>query len=255
MTKKSSSQSAFFNVRVLIGLFIFMAGAFLALLSFGTFSSVFAQANGTKPNRQAVLPRNDALGNALSSGGGTREEMAAGLAQALNIINPPACVAGSEMFPDVPASSPFCPFIEELSRRGITGGCGGGNFCPGDPVTRQQMAVFLVKILGSDLSRAHAMINRDATVSDEYLKGVWTVRRPAAEPTGVYCLTAEGFDRTINPAIVTIEWGQSSGSDLLAYWRRSALDCDAGEYEVRTYNFPGGVATLTNNIEFLITLP
>jgi hypothetical protein len=49
------------------------------------------------------------------------------------------------MFNDVPASNPFCPFIEELSRRGITGGCGGGNFCPGDPVTRQQMAVFLVK--------------------------------------------------------------------------------------------------------------
>jgi hypothetical protein len=54
------------------------------------------------------------------------------------------------MFDDVPASSPFCPFIEELARRGITGGCGGGNFCPGDPVTRQQMAVFLIKALGSE---------------------------------------------------------------------------------------------------------
>ena len=28
---------------------------------------------------------------------------------------------------------------------GITAGCGGGNFCPAAPVTRAQMAVFLLK--------------------------------------------------------------------------------------------------------------
>ncbi len=31
--------------------------------------------------------------------------------------------------------------------RGITGGCGNGNYCPNNPVTRQQMAVFLLKAL------------------------------------------------------------------------------------------------------------
>jgi hypothetical protein len=56
-----------------------------------------------------------------------------------------ACVPGQEMFNDVPASSPFCPWIEELARRGITGGCGGGNYCPSASVTRAQMAVFLVR--------------------------------------------------------------------------------------------------------------
>jgi hypothetical protein len=69
------------------------------------------------------------------------------LAQALNLPQPPVCVAGQEMFNDVPASSPFCSYIEELARLGIAGGCGGGNYCPGDPVTRQQMAAFLVKAL------------------------------------------------------------------------------------------------------------
>jgi hypothetical protein len=49
------------------------------------------------------------------------------------------------MFNDVPASSPFCPWIEELVRRGITSGCGGGNYCPSASVTRAQMAVFLVR--------------------------------------------------------------------------------------------------------------
>src|SRR5213079_2261045 len=41
MKKKSTSQSAFFNLRVLIGLFTVLAGVFLALVGFGAF---FAQA-------------------------------------------------------------------------------------------------------------------------------------------------------------------------------------------------------------------
>jgi subtilisin len=57
---------------------------------------------------------------------------------------PPACPASSSSFIDIAPSSPFCPWVTELARRGITGGCGGGNFCPGNPVNRAQMAVFLV---------------------------------------------------------------------------------------------------------------
>ena len=57
---------------------------------------------------------------------------------------PPACTG---VFPDVPCSNPFAPWIEQLAEEGITGGCGGGNYCPGNPVIRQQMAVFLLKAL------------------------------------------------------------------------------------------------------------
>src|SRR5947199_7476655 len=39
MKKKSTSQSAFFNLRVLIGLFVVLAGVFLALVGFGAFSA------------------------------------------------------------------------------------------------------------------------------------------------------------------------------------------------------------------------
>src|SRR5437764_8949881 len=42
MKKKSTSHSAFFNVRVLIGVFIVLAGVFLALIGFGTFSGLTA---------------------------------------------------------------------------------------------------------------------------------------------------------------------------------------------------------------------
>lgn len=51
-------------------------------------------------------------------------------------------------FGDVPTSHPFFQFIEALAASGITGGCGGGNYCPDTALTRGQMAVFLAKALG-----------------------------------------------------------------------------------------------------------
>ncbi len=63
---------------------------------------------------------------------------------------PPPAVG---IFNDVPASDPFAPWIEELFHRGVVAGCnapGGPNYCPNDPVLRQQMAVFLLRtLLGS----------------------------------------------------------------------------------------------------------
>jgi uncharacterized delta-60 repeat protein len=47
------------------------------------------------------------------------------------------------VFVDVPVSSPYARWIEELFARGITGGCAQGMYCPDDPVLREQMAVFL----------------------------------------------------------------------------------------------------------------
>jgi hypothetical protein len=49
------------------------------------------------------------------------------------------------VFLDVPSGSFAAAWIEELFNEGITGGCGGDNYCPGSSVTRQQMAVFLLK--------------------------------------------------------------------------------------------------------------
>jgi hypothetical protein len=69
----------------------------------------------------------------------------------LGFLNPPPCVAGAEVFADVPASSPFCRWIEELVRRGVVSGCGGGNYCPLAAVTREQMAVFLTVTFGLTL--------------------------------------------------------------------------------------------------------
>src|SRR4051812_12465520 len=51
MKKKSTSQSAFFNVRVLIAAAFCLIGIALALLGFGAFSSAFAQTKGLRTNQ------------------------------------------------------------------------------------------------------------------------------------------------------------------------------------------------------------
>ena len=55
---------------------------------------------------------------------------------------PPSCLG---VFPDVACPGLFADWIEELASEGITAGCGGGDYCPLSPVTREQMAVFLLK--------------------------------------------------------------------------------------------------------------
>jgi hypothetical protein len=60
-------------------------------------------------------------------------------------VSPPPDTAS---FGDVSTSHPFFQFVEALKASGITGGCGGTNYCPDSPLTRGQMAVFLAKALG-----------------------------------------------------------------------------------------------------------
>jgi hypothetical protein len=45
MKKKSTSQSAFFNLRVLLGLVVALGDVCIALLGIGAFSNASAQAN------------------------------------------------------------------------------------------------------------------------------------------------------------------------------------------------------------------
>jgi len=60
-------------------------------------------------------------------------------------VSPPP---GTPSFADVPASDFGYQYIEALRASGITGGCGGPNFCPDQFLTRRQMAIFLAKALG-----------------------------------------------------------------------------------------------------------
>jgi len=77
-----------------------------------------------------------------------RQQMAVLLLRTLEGASyvPPACTDAT--FTDVPCDSPFAPWVYDLVARNITGGCGSGLYCPVNPATRGQMAVFVVKTFG-----------------------------------------------------------------------------------------------------------
>jgi hypothetical protein len=80
----------------------------------------------------------------------TREEMAALVVRTAEpTLEPPPCAA--PRFADVDVSDVRCRWIEELARRGVVAGCGGGKFCPRGPVTREQMAVIVAGTFGLSL--------------------------------------------------------------------------------------------------------
>jgi hypothetical protein len=64
------------------------------------------------------------------------------------ILAVPVAVSASHAFNDVPTSSTYHTTTARLVGAGITGGCGGGNYCPNAAVTRGQMAAFLNRGLG-----------------------------------------------------------------------------------------------------------
>jgi S-layer homology domain len=69
----------------------------------------------------------------------TRAQMAAFLVRALAV--PPAT---KDWFTDDDGST-LEASINAMAEAGLTGGCGGTSFCPNQPVTREQMAAFLVR--------------------------------------------------------------------------------------------------------------
>ena len=76
----------------------------------------------------------------------TRDQMAVFLLKAkFGSSYTPPNVGGSTGFTDVPADYWAAAWIKQLALEGISTGCSSGIFCPTNPVTREQMAVFLVK--------------------------------------------------------------------------------------------------------------
>ncbi len=65
-------------------------------------------------------------------------------------INSATCLTQASTFLDVPPSHIFFDYVETLAANGVTSGCAPSYYCPNSPVTRAQMAVFLLKAkLGS----------------------------------------------------------------------------------------------------------
>ncbi len=105
----------------------------------------------------ALAPMSGTINNSVWFGGGGQYVVrvsATGIGDAVfkgvtiwwhREVKPPPATA---TFNDVPVNHPQFQYIEALVEAGVTAGCGGGNYCPDNPLTRGQMAVFLAKALG-----------------------------------------------------------------------------------------------------------
>ena len=76
----------------------------------------------------------------------TRAQMAIFLERGIHgsAYNPPATESNTG-FGDIQSTYWAAAWIKQLAEEKITGGCGSGNYCPESPVTRAQMAVFLLR--------------------------------------------------------------------------------------------------------------
>jgi hypothetical protein len=122
-------------------------------------------------------------GNYCPSASVTRAQMAVFLLKAKHgdSYTPPAAIG---VFGDVLTNYWAAAWIEQLATEGITGGCGGGNYCPDSPVNRDQMAVFLLKAkYGNTYSPPDAAGNF-GDVSPEYWAADWIEQLAAEGITG-----------------------------------------------------------------------
>jgi len=68
------------------------------------------------------------------------------LALVIALAAAPAIAMAVISFNDVPTSNPFYNDIQAIAAAGVTGGCGGGNYCPDRDVTRAEMAAFMNRL-------------------------------------------------------------------------------------------------------------
>jgi hypothetical protein len=130
----------------------------------------------------SAVPLNYCPGNSI-----TRAEMAVMLIVGRHgkTYAPPA--ATGTVFSDVPAGHWAASWIEELLVEGITSGCGSGQFCPGNPITRAEMAVMLlVTKHGAGYQPPAASGTRFADIPASHWAAAW-IEQLAAEGITAGC--------------------------------------------------------------------
>lgn len=82
-------------------------------------------------------------------------------------------------FEDVPATHPFFKHIQKMKELGLTSGCSAKPvlYCPDAPVTRGQMAVFIVRALtGDDFEYGSVPYFQDVAPSDSWFSYIQKLR-------------------------------------------------------------------------------
>jgi hypothetical protein len=153
-----------------------------------------------------------------------------------DVFTPPAC--NTPPFSDV-ALDAFCPWVQQLGVDQISAGCGGGNYCPTNPVTRQELAVLMERAMrgtatwdpaqgvykrtvivhpvpGSPADAGNALIAALAAIGDNAGDNPWLVK---IEP-GIYDLGADSL--TMKP-FVDVE-GSGKGTTRITAAGRASED-------------------------------
>ena len=111
----------------------------------------------------------------------------------LAVLAFPLWTLASHQFSDVPDSNPFHADVSAIADAGVTTGCGGGNYCPTDYVTREQMAAFMNR-LGALGPGKTPVVNADKV---DGFQGTDLALGTATIPSGM-TVTGEGvFDGAI----------------------------------------------------------
>ena len=110
-----------------------------------------------------------------------RDQMASFLARALNL---PA--SGTNYFSDDDGSI-HEPDINRIAAAGITLGCAAGRYCPGDPVTRAEMASFLARALSLPASGTNWFWDDEGNVHEGNINAVAQAGITFGCGGGAYC--------------------------------------------------------------------
>jgi hypothetical protein len=128
------------------------------------------------------------------------------------LVIPGTALAG-HLFDDVPNGHTFHSSINNVYERGLTVGCGGGDYCPDDPVTRGQMSAFLDRIFKSDgLPLGYASINSNGSVNSGYARNLGPVTSERNQ-IGYYSVTFGGLTITEDHVII-VQPRQTFGNEL-----------------------------------------
>lgn len=114
----------------------------------------------------------------------------------------------SDRFNDVPDSNIFHDDIDWLADAGVTLGCGGGDFCPKDSVTREQMAAFMHR---------YSKIALPGTTPPDgtTVRGVYRLRgfQASGPNTGASFDIFWGFEMPSNPEVHFVAAGAGATAD------------------------------------------
>ncbi len=153
----------------------------------------------------------------------------------------PALVLASDRFPDVASSNVHHDNINAIADAGISLGCGGGNYCPGDFVRRDQMASFLAR--GLALAPGQVPVANARSSFHTYCK--LATDRPRSFPQE----PCQGSSRTaVDAAGIVGEYTSlaigTDGNPVVSYFDRTNRDLKVAKCATPTCTGPAAITAV-----------